>query len=115
MVPTTIKIYKRSKKGDHEADKVIPVPSLFGELIYPCDKCDYSPKIKESLKRHIDFVHNGLKLKCDQCSKLYAGEGKLRRHIRREHSNEIRLCDLCDFVAKTTDQLWYHKSKKHFN
>ena len=117
-LPIAVKIYEKTKimRGQREVDKIQPVVSLSGELKYPCNECEYTTKSKESLKRHLDFVHGGFKLKCDQCNKLYSGDSPLRRHIKRKHKNgKNRFCDLCDFEGNTSDQVWYHKSTKHYN
>ena len=111
-----IKLHEKTKKGHHEVDKIQPICNLSRELEYPCNKCNkYSSKSKHTLKRHVDFVHNGFKLKCEECNKLFSGESPLRRHIRRDHIGVMRYCDLCDFMGRSTDDVWRHKSKNHFN
>lgn len=113
-IPETVKLFEK-KKGHHEVDEITPLRSFSGELKYPCNKCEYTATAKPSLKRHLDFVHNGFKIKCDECNKLFSGYSPLRRHIKRDHKYEMKYCDLCDFHGRSTDDVRFHKSKNHFN
>ena len=107
-----IKIYKRKVK-DHEVERIKPIADGSGNLKYHCDKCTYVSSTKDGLKRHLDFVHEGLKVICDQCSKIYASLSALRRHTAIEHRGKLSTCDMCDYQSKSSDSLKNHKLKRH--
>lgn len=50
--------------------------------MYLCDwaGCNKAFKRKEHLRRHVDSVHQKVKLPCKFCKKLFAGEPALKRH-----------------------------------
>ena len=46
---------------------------------------------RNNLKRHIKFVHEGVKLQCDFCEKSCNSSSALKYHMKKEHPNETLL------------------------
>ena len=108
-----IQLYVKSKRKPHEADKIEPTLSSKGELVYQCNKCDTKVTSKQNLKRHIDFVHEGLKVKCNICGKTFSDNSPLLRHIKKCHKNEMHYCNNCEFVTRSEEKLGRHIMKNH--
>ena len=67
-----------------------------------CEHCNKPIKGgKDSLLRHIDSVHDQIKVKCDVCNKEFAKWG-LREHKRSVHENNARynICKHCNKPIK---------------
>jgi len=47
---------------------------------YLCDQCEYAATTAGSLKRHIEFRHEGVRYHCDQCEYVATDPSCLERH-----------------------------------
>ena len=53
---------------------------------YKCESCNKFFSTPQTLKRHINSVHNGQKdHKCDSCGKAFSRSDGLNRHINTIH------------------------------
>ena len=82
---------------------------------HECPHCHKCLASKQSLQRHIDTVHLGLKpFKCDFCDKSFGEKGNLDKHISDVH---LRLkpfkCDDCDKSFARKSDLNRHIASMH--
>ena len=83
-----------------------------------CSQCNYSTKRKESLKNHINVVHEGgkaLVLKCDICGISACSKYKIIDHKLRVHEGIRRFkCAICrDFETFERFKMVLHIKKLH--
>ena len=83
-----------------------------------------SASIKSSLKKHVNFVHEGKRLfKCEICNGRFTEKIKLKQHIEDVHclttisivheGNKSFQCELCVFTTQKNCDLRKHKSEVH--
>ena len=71
---------------------------------YKCDFCDKTFRKKDSLKRHIKIVHEGVKNhKCDMCEKSFFTSSFLESHKTNFHLKNK--CDICEKGFSTLRRL----------
>ena len=72
------------------------------EQIYKCEICDKELKNKESLKTHVNVVHNFVnEHQCNICQKLFKLHTNLPSHIKVCHENKKNhKCDSCGKTFK---------------
>ena len=63
---------------------------------YACNQCDYQATTRDSLKRHIQSIHEGVKYDCKQCDKQYGVQSHLTKHIQSVHEGVKYACNQCD-------------------
>ena len=71
---------------------------------FNCESCEKNFPVREHLKRHIEIVHEGKRLKCNFCSLTFTTSQILLRHFGRKHEdNGIFKCEMCDkqFINNT--------------
>ena len=102
-----VKIYKPKEKN-HEVEQIIPISDGFGKK-YPCNKCTYVTSYKDSLKKHLDFTHNGFKVICEECNKIYTSMSALGRHRAIIHGGKVFNCDKCEYQSKSSESLRSHR------
>ena len=81
---------------------------------FPCSRCDKHFKYRQSLNRHIQYVHKGIKFPCNECGYEATERPSLLRHIQNVHEGIKFPCDFCDFKASRKDKLQSHKKNKHY-
>ena len=59
-------------------------------MSWQCSICGKSFKLKNTLKRHVDSVHEGKKFKCDICGKDFNRKGSIAKHKLNAHKIDIR-------------------------
>ena len=67
-----------------------------------CDKCGYKTNRKGNLLKHIQTVHEGIRINCDHCEKKFSQHSDLNRHIGADHGqmiDPVLKCDLCTFTS----------------
>ena len=73
-----------------------------------------STKHKNDLNRHIKSAHEGINFPCSQCGCEATTMQSLQRHTQGVHEGIRKFpCDLCDFKATRKDNLNTHKKNKH--
>jgi len=80
---------------------------------FKCEECSSEFTSKQTLKSHMQSVHEGIKKVCSLCLKPVAD---LARHIRTQHKNEGKrefACDLCQISFRTNFSLQRHKETVH--
>ena len=76
------------------------IQSVHEGIKYSCNQCDYQAPIQGSLQRHIQSVHEGLKYPCSQCDYQATRQSHLQTHISAKHSDTVHKCEYCDFQTK---------------
>ena len=80
---------------------------------FSCEEYSSVYTSRQSLKEHVQSVHEGIKKVCSNCLKPVLD---LTRHIRNQHKNEEQRnfhCDICDTNFRTNYILVRHKEIKH--
>ena len=85
--------------------------------LHECDQCGYAVTRKETLKRHIQYEHEGAdwKYKCDRCSKRFKDRESLNVHVWRDHEKVSLKCEEkgCNAAYLSRSGLRNHKYKVH--
>ena len=74
--------------------------TVFHQLIYACDNCDFKSKNKRSFKFH-QLRHSVGKFPCDECDFKGITNAFLRNHALRKHKGLRNKCDLCTYTSVT--------------
>ena len=81
---------------------------------FPCPQCDYTTRIKSTLKQHIFNIHTERNLSCDKCEYKTAIKSQLNQHKKKVHwvanipckfdgcsRKFVQECDLKDHIKRT--------------
>ena len=80
---------------------------------FQCDQCDGKFTKKDSLIRHIQNIHEGVKYACNQCEHQASSQGSLTNHIRIKHEGVKYVCNHCDQQLTSQGNLTLHIKSKH--
>lgn len=83
------------------------------EGIFDCDQCQRQFTKMNSLKTHIQSIHEGVKYACDQCEYQATYQKNLIRHVQSKHEGVKYSCHKCDYQASFKSGLAYHVLSKH--
>ena len=85
------------------------VPKVPGKVLQ-CGKCDYKTGIKNSLRKHVEVIHDKFKrFSCQQCDYKAATLQYLNRHVEVAHEKIKRFaCNQCQYKAA-----WKHHLEQH--
>ena len=78
---------------------------------HQCDICLKSFKSSGILKDHIQFVHEGIKLKCKLCD-FMGSKTAIHFHNNLVHNEKFK-CDYCDYKASRSNYLRDHIESTH--
>jgi KRAB domain-containing zinc finger protein len=80
-----------------------------------CQYCSKEFKARQSLLRHIRYVHVHVPIEyhCKECLKVFKKRGSLNRHVRRVHQNKKYACKDCDKIFVLELSLKRHYDKVH--
>ena len=99
-------------KEGHETKQISILMQPEG-IKYVCNQCNYQAKSHVQLRNHINSKHEGTKKDvCNLCG-FQASFETIRRHKEFEHLGVKYVCDLCDYQAKRKDTLLEHMNSKH--
>ena len=59
--------------------------SIYGEIIFPWNQCDYEATTETSLKQHIKCKHEGVWYPCAQCNYQATIQENLKSHFQSTH------------------------------
>ena len=85
-------------------------------MIYPykCEFCEYACSTKQSLKFHINGVHEGVNYDCTTCNSSFTHKSNLKQHIKTVHEKiKPFACDICDKSFGHKSHLKRHTMDKH--
>ena len=94
---------------------------LVKHSLFYCDQCSFSSPRNDSVKSHIQYVHDGVIFKCEECTGyIVKTKSALERHVLSKHpgsqqkSNPI-FCkeDECTFVTVVDIDMKRHTRAKH--
>ena len=81
---------------------------------FPCQSCGKVVVGKQSLRKHIEIVHERKKdRKCDQCSYATYSSFNLRLHVRKVHEGSDLNYEMCKFCDRTSSNMKLHVSTYH--
>ena len=104
-------IFENDIKEDSQASEIEP-----GDVVFPCDQCEYVAKTVAYLKRHkASKIHTANRYACDQCEYVAADVSKLKRHKQSIHDRIRYKCDDsdCDITYAQLAALKRHKESQH--
>ena len=79
-------------------------------LYYFCDKCDQRYASLDSLKDHVQVVHENIRYSCSLCQMTFNTLQALRGHNYQIHSTDKRYqCKVCGVRKGSSDQLRVHE------
>ena len=114
-----------------------------GQKKFNCEQCDFKTGYGDSLKGHLEKVHDKIRahcticswkgnsknlvkhkkdlnfsqrkdnFKCDICSNEYVRNNHLKKHINRDHRGIRHSCPNCEHKATTKGSLKIHINSKH--
>ena len=79
----------------------------------PCDQCHFSATRADTLKKHIQIMHENVRYPCDQCGFKGKSKTSVLEHKQKVHENLKLPCDLCKGVYPTSNALKLHKRRMH--
>ena len=66
-----------------------------------CPHCDFTCKVQEALKQHVEFQHTEWKIFCQICERKFANGYERNRHMKKAHNMiYMILCLECKFIWK---------------
>ena len=100
-------------EGPSEAKKVKIGDEGKNKNTFLCDLCDYFCASKQTLKRHKEVKHEGIRYPCDQCEYSTTRMSDLKKHKEAKHEGIRYPCDQCKYAAKEMSKLKRHKEAMH--
>ena len=80
---------------------------------FSCDQCEYESVRRNSIKRHTDAVHLGIKFQCNECQIEYSSDDQIKAHINSVHNGEFYECDQCNKKFEQPRTLHLHVKFSH--
>jgi len=72
--------------------------------------------MKQSLARHNEYAHQGIKYDCNLCGFKLSSKKNLSTHTKTQHFKEKKYqCTICDFKATQNSNLKSHVRNVHEN
>ena len=86
-----------------------------GTKVFSCDLCDYTTLLPKEFKKHWGYRHNydTKRFYCDQCHYSASVVNSLKLHVQSVHEGIRYPCDLCDFKATKKEDVTRHKNTIH--
>ena len=76
-----------------EAKKLKVSDKGMKENTFPCDLCDHKCASKNTLRRHKEAKHEGIRYPCDQCKYSATQLINLKKHREAKHDGFRYPCD----------------------
>ena len=89
------------------------IENIHEGLKYPCHHCDHESKSQGSLTVHIQLKHEGVRYACNQCDHQFTQQANLTTHIKSKHEGVRYACNQCKHQASTKTNLTRHIQTKH--
>ncbi len=89
------------------------LPFVDSSESYSCNQCDMVYPMKDHLRYHKKYVHEGKEEKCDVCEEVFKNKRKLGEHRRTYHSDMEYPCDKCHLKFKLNKRLQEHVRQVH--
>ena len=78
-------------------------------IYHKCNLCDRGFHDAYALKIHIDKVHLGLRIyKCDICDTTFKDSGNLKKHKENHMNHKSFSCGVCAFKTNDRETMKYH-------
>ena len=55
---------------------------------FKCNFCDKTFRQPESVRRHVESVHDGARYPCEFCTQTFTLKSNLGTHIRKKHNSD---------------------------
>ncbi len=84
------------------------------EIVYSCDKCDYTTLTASAFYFHGREVHNTKEFKCFECDDIFADKLKLNFHVKKVHDSKgLPTCEICNISYAKRSRLNRHNANLH--
>jgi len=118
--PTQIKKYVDELSGvstQVHVSSVASVSMVKERVILACHRCDYKSFHRHALDRHIQAVHDKVKLyQCQRCDYKTGHASALKRHQSKVHDKSMQMifaCEACDYHTIHKSALKRHTANRH--
>ena len=78
-----------------------------------CGQCEYISAQKDTLKKHIETVHDGKRHYCNQCEYSRKQKSVIKTHIESVHNGTWYHCDQCEYKAAYKSAVETHIESVH--
>ena len=79
-----------------------------------CEKCEFETSYKETLKAHINTIHEVKPLlKCDECDYMSQYSNLIKRHRESVHEKKRWNCTQCEYTSSSSDTTKRHTKIRH--
>ena len=89
----------------------------YEEFGYQCRLCEKRFKRMESLKRHIESIHQNTKFPCNHCDYKATEKRSLKKHILKKHTKDQPVsklyCEICSNQFTNRSTLKLHMQSVH--
>ena len=80
---------------------------------YQCELCGRGFSVCESLKVHVQSVHQARRFPCSQCSGTFSQSSSLASHVKSQHEKVKEKCQFCPSEYSSRGGLKLHKRNVH--
>lgn len=80
---------------------------------YQCDQCGRGFQAEETLKIHVQSVHEAKRYRCSVCGGTFSQSSSLAGHIKSQHEGLKLKCPLCPSEYSSRGGLRIHKRNVH--
>ena len=86
--------------------------------LFKCEDCNKSYTALNTLRKHVQSVHEGIKHLCDTCNKSFTVLSNLKKHIKEVHENvkrvkKLQKCEICEKTFPGGSYLKIHIETVH--
>ena len=78
-----------------------------------CDQCGNVFSCSDSLRNHIQNIHESENIVCSECADIFKSKSSLRYHMAVKHSKVTITCEHCGHLYKEKRKLDRHIQTKH--
>ena len=82
--------------------------------IQECTICHEVMKSRGSFRKHMRDVHSSVEFPCDLCDRIFKNPDTLKLHINSIHEKESKFkCDICDKTLSLNSDMKQHQLELH--
>ena len=81
--------------------------------VFKCELCSYEARRADTLLRHCQMVHEGVRYSCNECDHTSSDKGNLRKHQKIIHEGYKYTCNYCEYKANWSKSLRHHMKIYH--
>ena len=80
---------------------------------FVCGQCQRRFSLQESLRIHIEAVHETRRFECQQCGDTFSQSGSLSSHVKSQHEKVRLECEICQQQYSSRGGLKLHRKNQH--